>query len=89
VVSELDFEDVDYETTVVVSDDVETAALEVVAPYDTICVGATREGPISQALFGSLPETLGERASGTVVMARGATESPRLIRDAIVERLTR
>ncbi|MXR19207.1 amino acid permease [Halobacterium bonnevillei] len=81
--------DVDYDTEVVVGDDVEATALEAVDAYDTVCVGATREGAVSQTLFGSLPETLGERASGTVVMAQGASTSPQSIREAIIERLSR
>jgi len=81
--------DVDYDTEVVVGDDVEATALEAVDAYDTVCVGATREGAVSQTLFGSLPETLGERASGTVVMAQGASRSPQSIREAFIKRLSR
>lgn len=76
-----------YETRVEVADDVEAAILETVDEYDTVCVGATRSGAISQALFGSLPETVGERAGGTVVMARGPEESPISVREAIIRRL--
>jgi nucleotide-binding universal stress UspA family protein/drug/metabolite transporter (DMT)-like permease len=79
--------DLDYETRVVVGEDVEAAMLDVVDEYDTVCVGATRTGTISQALFGSIPETIGERAAGTVVMARGPEESPLSMREAIAERL--
>jgi nucleotide-binding universal stress UspA family protein len=78
-----------YDSAVVVDEDVEAAVLQAVAGYDTICVGATREGAISQALFGSLPETLGRQADGTVVMAQGASSSPRSIRQAIIEWLSR
>lgn len=80
---------VDFETEVVVGDDVESTALDAVEAFDTVCVGATRQGAVSQTLFGSLPETLGERASGTVVMAQGSSATPQSVREAIVERLSR
>ncbi|MFD1646828.1 amino acid permease [Haloarchaeobius litoreus] len=72
---------------VVTEDDVRDAILEAIEPYDTVCVGATRTGAVSQALFGSIPEAIGEQFDGRVVMARGAEEAPRSVRDAIVERL--
>ncbi|MFW5896012.1 MAG: amino acid permease [archaeon] len=84
---DVDLEGVTYDTRVVVSDEVEATLLEVVDEYDTVCVGATRAGAVSQALFGSIPETIGEQADGTVAIARGPEESPRSIREAIVERL--
>jgi amino acid transporter/nucleotide-binding universal stress UspA family protein len=80
-------DDADYESRVVVADDVETAILDAVDEYDTVCVGATRSGAVTQALFGSLPEAIGEGTDGTVAMVRGPEESPMSIREAIVERL--
>jgi amino acid transporter/nucleotide-binding universal stress UspA family protein len=79
--------DVDYDERVLVADDVVGTILDVADEYDSICVGATRSGALTQALFGSIPERVGERTSGTVVMARGPEESPLSIREAIVERL--
>jgi nucleotide-binding universal stress UspA family protein len=77
----------DYNSHVVVSEDVESAILETVDEYDTICVGATRSGAVSQALFGSIPETVGEESDGTVAMVRGPEDSPMSVREAIIERL--
>lgn len=77
-----------YEPTVVVAADVETAILNHVDEYDTVCVGATRAGSVAQALFGSLPETVGERADATVAMVRGPDTSPMSVREAIVKRLS-
>jgi nucleotide-binding universal stress UspA family protein len=74
---------------VAVTADVEGAILGTVDEYETVCVGATRTGAVSQALFGSLPETVGEEAEGTVVMARGPAASAISIREAIVRRLER
>ncbi|MFB6308041.1 MAG: amino acid permease [Haloarculaceae archaeon] len=77
----------EYETEVVVAEDMEDAILSAAAEYDTICVGATRSGAISQAVFGSLPERIGEEVAETVVMARGPEESPMSIRQALLRRL--
>ncbi|ELZ32446.1 putative cationic amino acid transport protein [Halogeometricum pallidum JCM 14848] len=76
-----------YETRVAVAEDTEQTILEAAEEYDTICVGATRSGAISQAVFGSLPETIGEEVSQTVVMARGPEESPMSVRQALLQRL--
>jgi len=76
-----------YDSHVEVADDIEGTILDVASAYDTICVGATRSGAVSQAVFGSLPETIGEQADGTVVMARGPEESAMSVREAVVRRL--
>jgi nucleotide-binding universal stress UspA family protein len=89
VTANVAFNDISYDTEIVVNDDIEDAALATVGDYETVCVGATREGAVSQALFGSLPEMLSEQAPGTVVMAQSDTESPRSIREALIDRLRR
>ncbi|PCR90419.1 amino acid permease [Natrinema ejinorense] len=76
-----------FDTRVEVAENVERAILDATDEYDTICVGATQSGTVSQAVFGSLPENIGEHADGTVVMARGPEESPMSIREAITRRL--
>ena len=76
-----------YEIRIEIADDIEQTVLDAASEYDTICVGATRSGAVSQAVFGSLPETVGERIDRTVVMARGREESAMSIREAIVRRL--
>jgi amino acid transporter/nucleotide-binding universal stress UspA family protein len=76
-----------YDTEVVVAEETEAAVLDAVEAYDTICVGATRSGTVSQAVFGSLPERIGEEVDRTVVMARGPEESPMSIREAVMWRL--
>jgi APA family basic amino acid/polyamine antiporter len=77
----------DYERRVAVAGNVESTILDVVDEYDAVYVGATETGSVSQAVFGSLPERIGETADGTVVMARGPDESPVSIREAVVRRL--
>ena len=76
-----------YETRVAVADDTEATILAAAEEYDTVCVGATRSGAISQAVFGSLPETVGEAVDRTVVMTRGPEESATSIREALRLRL--
>ncbi|WP_254832071.1 amino acid permease [Haloglomus salinum] len=77
----------DYEAEVVPATDLETDLLAALERFDTVCVGATRTGTVSQALFGSLPETVGSEVEGTVAIARGPEDSPRSVREALVERL--
>ena len=81
-------DDVSVESQIRYHTDVATAILDAVADYDTVSVGATRTGAVSQALFGSIPRAIGERSDGTVVMARNASQTPRSVRDAIVHRLS-
>ncbi|GAA0232431.1 amino acid permease [Halobaculum roseum] len=76
-----------YETEIRVAEDTEQMILDATTEYDTICVGATRSGAISQAVFGSLPETIGEEVDKTVVMARGPEESAMSVREALLRRL--
>ncbi|MFC6732400.1 amino acid permease [Haladaptatus sp. DYSN1] len=76
-----------YDSTVIVAEDTEQAIIEAALEYDTVCVGATRVGAISQAVFGSLPEKIGAELAQTVVMARGEEESPMSIREALLRRL--
>ena len=76
-----------YNAEVKVAEDTEQAIIEAAKEYDTVCVGATRSGPISQAVFGSLPEKVGAGVDQTVVMARGPEESPMSVRQALLRRL--
>lgn len=76
-----------FDQEVIVSEDTEGAILEAATAYDTICVGATRSGSVSQAVFGTVPERIGEAVDRTVVMARGPEQSPMSIREALRRRL--
>ncbi|WP_424005542.1 amino acid permease (plasmid) [Haloarcula salina] len=76
-----------YKTEIRVAEDTKQAILDAAAEYDMICVGATRTSTISQAVFGSLPETIGEEVDKTVVMARGPAESAMSVREALLRRL--
>ncbi len=87
LIEQAGIEETPLDRRVEVAEDIERAVLTAAREYDTVCVGATRSGPVSQAVFGSLPETVGEKTDRTVVMARGAEDSPMSVREAIVRRL--
>lgn len=78
-----------YSAEVIVSEDVREALLEAIKDYDTICIGATRSTAVRQALFGSIPEEIGEKSDGTVVITRGREYKPRTVTEGIIERLSR
>lgn len=82
-----DLGDMAYDRQVLVSDDTEGAIRAIADEFDTIRLGPTCTGTVSQALFGSLPDKLGADVNGTVVIARGPQESSMSIRQAIERRL--
>jgi amino acid transporter len=89
VAAEAGLSDDEYEPKVVFGDDIRTTILEAIREFDTVCVGATRSTNIAQAIFGSIPEMIGEEFDGTVAIVRGSIYRPRTVKDAIVERLSR
>ena len=84
-----DLDDEEYEPRVLVSDDIQETLIGTTTEYDTVCVGATGWSTVAQALYGSIPRRIVESADGTVVMARGEVRTPRTLREAIVQRLSR
>lgn len=76
-----------FDSRVIIAEDVEQVILDAAAEYETVCVGATETSTVSQTVFGSLPEVVGEQVDGTVVIARGPEETPMSIREAIAQRL--
>ncbi|GAA5522516.1 amino acid permease [Aliifodinibius salicampi] len=89
VAHEVGLDSENYSAEVVVSDDVRESLLQAVKSYDTICIGATRSTAVRQALFGSIPEEIGEKAEGTVIITRGREYKPRSVTEGIIERLSR
>ena len=79
----------EYESTVLVSEDIEGAILGTIDDYDTVCVGLSEQTTVSRILYGSLAERVGEEAPGNVMMVRGRYERHRTVREAIAERLSR
>ncbi len=77
----------EYEAEVMVADDAEETLLATADRFDTVYVGATRLSVVERTVFGTLPEKIGENASGTVVIVRGEGGAPRSIRQSIINRL--
>lgn len=89
VAHEAGLESGDYTPEVIVSEDVRDALLQSVNNYDTVCIGATRSTAVRQALFGSIPEEIGENFDGTVIITRAREYKPRTVTEGIIERLSR
>jgi len=89
IAHEVGLDSAQYQSEVLISDDVRDTLLKAVEDYDTVCIGATRSTAITQALFGSIPEEIGEQAKGTVIITRGREYRPRTVTEGIIERLSR
>ena len=77
----------EYETKILVTENVRDTLLETVAEYDTVSVGATGQNFVARALYGSIPRDIVETTDGTVLIARGGDRSPKTFRQALAERL--
>ncbi|MFP9191035.1 amino acid permease [Natrialbaceae archaeon A-CW1-1] len=77
----------EYESRVIVDEDVRSSLLGAVATYDTVCVGATGTSTVAQALYGSIPQEVVDKTDGTVVMARSENRTPRTFKQALIQRL--
>ncbi|MDY6780903.1 MAG: amino acid permease, partial [Halobacteria archaeon] len=62
--------DVEVETEVVSDDDVVDAIVRESENHEITVVGATREGLLQQFVFGAIPEEVGRKAEGVVIMAK-------------------
>ncbi|WP_049934477.1 amino acid permease [Haloplanus natans] len=63
-------EGVDTSTDIIEDERVAEAIVDYTDDYDLTVIGASREGLLQQLVFGAIPETVGQRASGTVIMAK-------------------
>jgi nucleotide-binding universal stress UspA family protein len=77
-----------YEMEVATGTDIEDILIKAVRPFGTICIGATRDGILKQAIQGSLPQKIAEKASGNIFMVN-ESHRPRTIREAVIETLLR
>jgi nucleotide-binding universal stress UspA family protein len=59
-----------HETRFVEGSIVSDAIVDASAEHDLTIVGATREGLLEQLVFGTIPERVGRRAEGTIIMAK-------------------
>ncbi|MDG5762114.1 universal stress protein, partial [Natronococcus sp. A-GB1] len=80
-------EEDEYESRVIVADDVGDALVTAANEYDTVILGATGTSTVAQALYGSIPQRIVEQSDGTVMMARGEQRVPRTFRQALIQRL--
>ncbi len=58
------------ETRALTNDDVVSALVDESANHDLTVIGATREGVFQKFIFGTIPETVAERAPATVIMTK-------------------
>ncbi len=86
VAEQAGLEEDDYEPRVVVGDEVERELLRATDGFGTVCIGASRDAAYKQALFGSIPEEIGERADANVIMVNQPYQ-PRTVLEALLERL--
>jgi len=63
----------EYESAVVVAADTESAIMEAVREYDTVCVGLSKTDDLSRATFGSLAESISQETPGNVAVVRSAS----------------
>lgn len=78
-----------FTSKVIVTDEVRESLLEATKEYDAVCIGATRSTSVRKALFGSIPEEIGENMDGTVIITRGREYRPRTVAEGIIDRLSR
>ncbi|MFC7165417.1 amino acid permease [Halospeciosus flavus] len=62
--------DVEYETELLEGEDVVDTIVTETAETDLTLVGATREGILQQLVLGAVPEAVGKRAKGAVIMTK-------------------
>jgi nucleotide-binding universal stress UspA family protein len=60
----------EYESAVVVGADVESAIMQAVQEYDTVCVGLSEKNDLSRTMFGSLAERISREIPGNVAIVR-------------------
>lgn len=89
VAHQVNIDEEHYTSEVIVAEDVRQALLSHIADYDTVVIGATRSTAVRQALFGSIPEEIGEKHDGNVIITRGREYKPRTVAEGIIERLSR
>jgi amino acid transporter/nucleotide-binding universal stress UspA family protein len=62
----------EYESAVVVAADPESAIIDAVRGYDTVCVGLSERSDLSRTMFGSLAERISQETDGNVGIVRSS-----------------
>ncbi|MFT4922311.1 MAG: APA family basic amino acid/polyamine antiporter [Haloarculaceae archaeon] len=60
----------EYESAVIVAADVESAIIQAVQEYDTVCVGLSEKSDLSRTMVGSIAERISQGTSGNVAIVR-------------------
>jgi nucleotide-binding universal stress UspA family protein len=76
-----------YDTAVVVDEDVETAILETVAPYKTVCVGLSEQSETSRLMFGTIAQRISQEATSNVGIVRGSYDESERADRTVPERV--
>ena len=79
----------EYESRVVVDENVREGLVEAGREFDTICLGVSRASSVERILGGAIPDQIGDHVEGTVVLVRGEEPYRRSLRSVIGERLAR
>ncbi len=77
----------EYDSDVVVTDDIESELVSIAGGYDTTVLGVSRVGSVERILSGAIPETIGEQVSGTIVLTRTGEQTRRSLRSALINRI--
>jgi len=78
----------EYDSDVVVTEDIESEIVSIAREYDTTVLGVSRASSVERVLSGAIPETIGDQVSGTVVLVRSGEKTRRSLRSAIIQRLS-
>jgi nucleotide-binding universal stress UspA family protein len=65
----------EYDSEVVVDEDIEAAILDMVERYNTICVGLSERSEASRLMFGTIAERISQEATSNVGIVRGSDAS--------------
>jgi amino acid transporter/nucleotide-binding universal stress UspA family protein len=63
-------EQAEFDTKVLVNDDIEGAILDAVGEYDTVCVGLSERDVTTRIKFGTIAEQISRQATGNVAIVR-------------------
>lgn len=87
VADQAGLEEEQYDSRVLISTDVKTAAERCAGACDRICVGASRSSSWAESVFGSFPERLASASDGPVALVRGPYPGSRSFLEDLGRRL--
>jgi len=75
----------EYEAKVILGKNRKGSLLKATENYEILCIGAVRRRRLKDALFGSLPEEIGQNSTSTVVMIRRPIVTPRSVLKKLIK----